>query len=56
MTIEQLTLICVGVMVNGLTFALGLLSGASLRRKDSRHDNRDRYEAESRKWHSVSKN
>ena len=44
MTIEQLTLICVGVLVNGLTFALGLLSGASLRRKDLTHD-RDRNQA-----------
>jgi hypothetical protein len=55
MTIEHLTLVCVGVLVNVLTFALGFLSGASLPRKDSRHD-RDRYEAESRKWHQVSKN
>ena len=54
MTIEQLTLVCVGVCVNGLTFALGLIAGASMRRKDSRHDNR--YEDKDRKWHSVSKN
>jgi hypothetical protein len=52
MTIEQLTLICVGVLVNGLTFALGLLSGASLRRKDLTHD-RDRNKDEARKWHQV---
>ena len=56
MTIEQLTLVCVGVLVNGLTFALGLIAGASLRRKDSRHDNRDRYEAKAHKWHKVSPN
>ena len=41
MTLEQLTLVSVGVLVNGLTFALGLLSGASLKRKDFSHD-RDR--------------
>jgi hypothetical protein len=52
MTIEQLTLVCVGVLVNGLTFALGILSGASMRRKDSRHD-RDSNKAEARKWHQV---
>jgi hypothetical protein len=55
MTIEQLTLVCVGVLVNGLTFALGLLSGASLRRKDLTND-RDRNKDEARKWHQVSKN
>jgi hypothetical protein len=55
MTIEQLTLVCVGVLVNGLTFALGILSGASLKRKDSSHD-RDRNKDEARKWHQVSKN
>jgi hypothetical protein len=44
MTVEQLTLVCVGVLVNGLTFALGILSGASLKRKDSSHD-RDRNKA-----------
>lgn len=55
MTIEQLTLVCVGALVNGLTFALGLLAGASMRRKDSRHD-RDRNQDESRKWHQVLKN
>jgi hypothetical protein len=38
MTVEQLTLLSVGVLVNGLTFALGLLSGASLRKKETRHD------------------
>jgi hypothetical protein len=43
------------VLVNGLTFALGLLTGASLRRKDFRHD-RDSYEDKVRNWHSVSKN
>lgn len=55
MTIEQLTLCCVGVLVNGLTFALGLLAGASLKRKDSSND-RDSYEDKARKWHQVRKN
>jgi hypothetical protein len=52
MTIEQLTLVCVGVLVTGLTFALGILSGASLRRKDLTND-RDRNKAQSRNWHQV---
>lgn len=41
MTTEQLTLISVGVIVNGLTFLLGLLAGRHLQRKDST-DDRDR--------------
>ena len=41
MTTEQLTLISVGVIVNGLTFLLGLLAGRHLPRKDST-DDRDR--------------
>jgi hypothetical protein len=52
MTIEQLTLVCVGVLVNGLTFALGIISGASLRRKDLTND-RDRNKGQSRNWHQV---
>lgn len=55
MTIEQLTLICVGLLVNGLTFALGLVAGASLRRKETRHD-RDSYEDKARQWHTPSSN
>lgn len=49
MTIEQLTLVGVGVMVNGLTFALGIAVGASLR-KESRHD-RNSNEDEKKNWH-----
>jgi hypothetical protein len=35
MTIEQLCCICVGVTVQAATFALGILVGTSLRRKES---------------------
>ena len=35
MTIEQICCICIGVTIQAATFALGLLVGASLRRKDS---------------------
>lgn len=38
MTTEQLTLISVGVIVNGLTFLLGLMAGRHLPRKDSTDD------------------
>lgn len=45
MTLEQLALVACGVVVNGLTFALGMAVGISLtRRKDSRND-RDNDEA-----------
>jgi len=52
MTLEQLTLVCVGVIVNGLTFALGIVAGASLRKKETRHD-RDSNEDKARKWHQT---
>ena len=35
MTIEQICCVCIGVTIQAATFALGLLVGASLRRKDS---------------------
>lgn len=55
MTLEQLTLMFVGVIVNGLTFALGVVAGASMRRKETRHD-RDSYEDKARQWHTPSSN
>ncbi len=55
MTLEQLTLVSVGVLVNGCTFALGLMAGASLRKKEIRHD-RDSYEDKVSQWHKASKN
>lgn len=33
MNIEQLSLICVGFIFNGLTFGLGLFVGASMKRE-----------------------
>lgn len=38
MTIEQLVCVCIGVVLQASTFALGLLVGASLRRKESTHE------------------
>ena len=55
MTLEQLTLMFVGVIVNGLTFALGVVAGASMRRKETRHD-RDSYEDKARQSHTPSSN
>jgi hypothetical protein len=49
MTIEQLAILACGVVVNGLTFALGLAVGASLR-KESRNDSSSN-EAEAKNWH-----
>jgi hypothetical protein len=37
MTIEQLCCVCFGVVIEALTFALGILVGASLRRKEPDH-------------------
>ena len=43
MSIEQLCCICVGMVVQAATFALGLLVGTSLRRKEpSRDETRSR--------------
>ena len=52
MTLEQLALVACGVTVNGLTFALGVAVGISLKRKDSRNDD-DSQQAQAGKinWH-----
>jgi len=52
MSAEQVSMICVGVLVNGLTFVLGLLAGASLRKKGIK-DDRNSYEDKARKWHQT---
>ena len=53
MTLEQLALVACGVTVNGLTFALGMAAGISLKRKDIANDNRDNDEAQAStlNWH-----
>ena len=53
MTLEQLALVACGVTVNGLTFALGMAAGISLKRKDIANDNRDNDEAQAGtlNWH-----
>ena len=37
MTADQICCICLGITIQAATFALGLVVGASLRRKDSTH-------------------
>lgn len=37
MTIEQLCCLCVGIVVEAATFALGIVVGASMRRKEPCH-------------------
>jgi hypothetical protein len=50
-TIEQLALVACGVTVNGLTFALGLAVGTSLKRKDSHDSDNDQATEGSKRWH-----
>lgn len=38
MTIEQACCICFGVVIQTLTFAFGIVIGASLRRKEPNHE------------------
>jgi hypothetical protein len=51
-TLSDLVLVSAGIAANAATFCLGLLVGASLKRKDS-HDNSNSNEATegSRQWH-----
>ena len=47
MTVSEITCIALGMLFNVLTFALGCSVGVTLvKRKDSHHDDRDRYEDE----------
>jgi hypothetical protein len=47
MTVSEFTCIALGMLFNVLTFALGCSVGVTLvKRKDSHHDDRNRYEAE----------
>ena len=57
MTVSEFTCIALGILFNGLTFALGCSVGISVcrRRKDS-HDDRDRYEAEGFTYYDPSQN
>jgi hypothetical protein len=50
-TLSQLTLVSAGIVVQALTFALGLVVGCSLTRKDSKDDRDYRKEAQEF-WHS----
>jgi hypothetical protein len=49
MTIENTVFLATGVLVNGLTFALGIAVGVSLKRKDSDHG----YSFEKSQWNRV---
>jgi hypothetical protein len=51
MTLSQLTLVSAGIVVQALTFALGLVVGVSLLRKESNDDRDYRKEAQEF-WHS----
>jgi len=57
MTVSEFTCIALGILFNGLTFALGCSVGISVcrRRKDS-HDDRNSYEAEGFTYYDPSKN
>lgn len=47
MTVSEFTCISLGMLFNVLTFALGCSVGVTLvKRKDSHHDDRNRYENE----------
>ena len=47
MTVCEFTCIALGMLFNVLTFALGCSVGVSVaKRKESSHDNRNRYESE----------
>jgi hypothetical protein len=50
MTIEHMVFLATGVLVNGLTFALGIAVGVSLKRKDFAHHG---YDYEKSRWHRV---
>jgi hypothetical protein len=45
-TVSEFTCIALGILFNILTFALGCSVGVSLKRKESPHDGRYRYENE----------
>ena len=57
MSVSEFTCIALGMLFNVLTFALGCSVGISVcrRRKDSHHDDRNRYEAEGFTYYDPSK-
>jgi hypothetical protein len=57
MSVSEFTCIALGILFNGLTFALGCSVGISVcrRRKDS-HDDRNSYEAEGFTYYDPSQN
>ena len=46
MSVTTVVLVAAGVVVNGLTFVLGLAVGERLKRKDSRDDNSNENKSE----------
>lgn len=53
MTVSEFCCISIGMLFNVLTFVLGVTVGVSLvKRKDSRHDDRNSYEAEGLQYYS----
>lgn len=53
MTIHDLALVGVGAILLWATFALGLLAGVSLRRKDSSNDSDSNEKKSPLWWHDV---
>jgi hypothetical protein len=52
-TVSEFTCIALGMLFNVLTFALGCSVGVTLvKRKDSHHDDRNRYEDEGFRYYS----
>jgi hypothetical protein len=58
MSVSEFTCIALGILFNILTFALGCAVGVSVvrKRKDSDHDNRDRYKNEGFQYYRDSAN
>lgn len=52
MTLSTVATVCAGITINALTFALGILVGASLSRKDLTHA-RNRHEEAKNYWHNA---
>lgn len=58
MNAEQLATVCIGMIVQAMTFALGILVGASLRRRISQRQGsaatpEQRYQETLAEWHDL---
>lgn len=48
MTIENLVCVCLGFVIEGMTFVLGIMVGVSMKRKEANHGN-----SNAAVWHEV---